>query len=72
MLDMNAERMVLPVSGNGPVRPAPTPAAMPLAVRVSVGSLIALFCGGAVYLLAVRGTALMLDMAQFAGNVLCF
>jgi hypothetical protein len=45
---------------------------MPRGLRVALWSGLALLVAGAAYLLAVRGTALMLDLSQFAGNVLCF
>ncbi|MGH6815665.1 MAG: hypothetical protein ACREC6_08170 [Hyphomicrobiaceae bacterium] len=40
--------------------------------RVVVGAVLTAAMGGAVYLYAVRGTALLLDLAAAASRVFCF
>lgn len=44
---------------------------MPPAVRVALWTVLAALGGGALYLLAVRGEALLLDLAAFGRFVLC-
>ncbi|MGI9425508.1 MAG: hypothetical protein ACR2PA_20120 [Hyphomicrobiaceae bacterium] len=43
----------------------------PRAVRYAVLSGVVLLVGGAIYLLSVRGTAVLLDLAAGAADFLC-
>ena len=45
--------------------------AMPLPAKIAVGSTITLLVGGAVFLIAMRGPAIILDMAVNAAAFIC-
>ena len=44
---------------------------MPLNVKIAVGAIVTALVGGAVYLIALRGPAMMLDMAASAFAFIC-
>jgi hypothetical protein len=44
----------------------------PLPVKMAVMGAVVAMLSGAVYLIAVRGEALLLDLSTFAGRILCF
>ena len=44
----------------------------PLAVRIGLGSALAMVLFGAVYLYDVRGTAIILDLANGMAGMFCF
>ena len=43
----------------------------PVYVRYSLGAALTLILGGAVYLMIVRGPAMLLDLANSAATLLC-
>jgi len=45
---------------------------MPLLARVALAAGLGCLLAGAIYLLAVRGEALMLDLAAFSQRLFCF
>ena len=45
--------------------------AMPLNVKIALGAFLAALVGGALYLIALRGPAMMLDMAANAFAFIC-
>lgn len=44
---------------------------MPLTVKYGVGAAVALVVAGAIYLLAVRGPVMLLDLASGVAGLLC-
>ncbi len=44
----------------------------PFAVRIGLGGVLAMVLVGAVYLYAVRGTAMILDLANGMAGMFCF
>jgi hypothetical protein len=46
--------------------------AMPAGVRLGVLAVAGLLCVGALYLISVRGDALLLDLSQLGSRVFCF
>lgn len=58
------------VEEDGTSRPAPArmPAAVQSAIIVAVGALVL----GAIYLIAVRGEAIMVDLAKLGARIWCF
>jgi hypothetical protein len=44
---------------------------MPVALRVSIITVIAFVCAGATYLMLARGNAMLLDLAAAATRLLC-
>ena len=47
-------------------------APMPATLRAGLWSLLALLLAGAVYLMAGRGHALLIDLSAAAGSIFCF
>ena len=45
---------------------------MPAAVRFAVLGVVALVCAGALYLIAVRGEALLVDLSALSQRIFCF
>jgi hypothetical protein len=45
---------------------------MPVGARLAIITIIALICAGAVWLMLVRGPALLLDLSGAAGRLICF
>jgi hypothetical protein len=41
-------------------------------VRLGVGLLVGLLMAGALYLISVRGTAMLLDMSALSQRIFCF
>ncbi len=44
---------------------------MPLSVRIAILSGLGLLCAGAVYLMIVRGPALLIDLSSSVTQLLC-
>ncbi len=44
---------------------------MPVGYRIGLGAALGVAIAGAVYLLAVRGPALLIDISHLAGQMLC-
>jgi len=45
---------------------------MPGSVRLGVSLLVAVLMAGALYLISVRGTALLLDLSALSQRIFCF
>jgi hypothetical protein len=45
---------------------------VPARARLAIVGGVAIVIAGALYLMAVRGEALLVDLSQFAGRVWCF
>ena len=52
--------------------PAPPDARMPRGVRVALTVVLAALFSGAIYLIAVRGEALLVDLAALGSRLWCF
>lgn len=44
---------------------------MPLAARITIIGGVTVFCTGAVYLMATRGSAILIDLSTTAARVFC-
>jgi hypothetical protein len=53
-------------------RSEPTDGSMPLAVRAVVLALVGALLAGALYLISIRGDALLLDLSSLSQRVFCF
>ncbi len=45
---------------------------MPIAARITIFSVLGLFCAGAAYILLARGPAIMIDLSGSLAQLLCF
>ena len=45
---------------------------MPVPVRYAVASVVGLLMAGALYLISVRGEALLVDLSALSGRIFCF
>jgi hypothetical protein len=57
---------------DGEIRQDASRTSMPAGVRLAVLAAAAAICLGALYLLAVRGEALLLDLSALGARIFCF
>ena len=60
------------MSMQGEIRQDKSRAQMPAAVRLAVLAAVAVLCLGALYLIAVRGEALLVDLTALGARIFCF
>jgi hypothetical protein len=60
------------MSMQGEIRHDASRGTMPLGVRIAVLAAAGLICLGALYLIAVRGEALLLDLSALGSRIFCF
>jgi hypothetical protein len=60
------------MSMQGEIRHDAARASMPVAVRLAVLAVAGLICLGALYLISVRGEALLLDLSALGARIFCF
>jgi hypothetical protein len=60
------------MSMQGEIRHGASRGSMPLGVRIAVLAAAGLVCLGALYLISVRGEALLLDLSALGSRIFCF
>ena len=60
------------MSMQGETRHGASRGSMPVRVRLAVLAAAALICLGALYLISVRGEALLLDLSALGARIFCF
>jgi hypothetical protein len=60
------------MSMQGEIRHGASRGSMPLGVRLTVLAAAGLICLGALYLISVRGEALLLDLSALGARIFCF
>jgi hypothetical protein len=56
----------------GEIRHDASRGSMPVGVRLAVLAAVGLICLGALYLISVRGEALLLDLSALGARIFCF
>jgi hypothetical protein len=60
------------MSMQGEIRHDAVRGSMPVGVRLAVLAVAGLICLGALYLISVRGEALLLDLSALGARIFCF